>query len=157
VIANGTSSIRNEIVTIDDTGFSSFIRNGWKLVNGTLSRGVADIWLGTNNNSDINSSQYVDGVLNSQVAQSLKSFLNLEATKIEAMRQEMKVKCAGVKNECNIVAGPCLFDINNDPCEENNLATIEPYMMKIMTEKFEIRLNSSVKSRVVPAGKSLNF
>lgn len=148
VITKGSSSFRSEIITIDDVfGYSSFIMNGYKLVNGSSSAGLADGWLGSNNNSDINSSQYINGVLSSKVAQSLNKFLTLEANKIHKVREDAKVKCLGIKNECDLLKAPCLFDIVNDPCEENNLAFTQKSTVEFLTSEFEERLKTLVPAR----------
>lgn len=158
MITSGSVSLRNEVITIDDVfGYSSFIFNGIKYVNGSSSNGQADTWLGSNNNSDINASGYVDEVFNSKAAKALRNFHEtLTSASIKELRSNLKVECAGIKHECNLLEAPCLFDIQNDPCEENNLAAANPVMMEEMTKTFNERLKTLVPARRKTRGKKQN-
>lgn len=159
MIINGTSPLRKEVVVIDDVfGVSSIIHNGYKYVNGTLLDGYADAWLGSNNNSAVNKPLYVNNVLRSKTAKLLKQFnKNVHATHVQKSRENAKVKCSGIKNECNLMKAPCLFNIIEDPCEENNLAESNPEMMKMMKEIFEKRLKTVVPSRFRESGSSFKY
>lgn len=149
MITSGSSPFRNEIVTIDDVlGYSSLILNGYKFVNGSSSNGASEEFLGSNNNSDINASSYFDGVSNSKAAIALRNFNGpLLSTSTEALRSNLKVKCAGIYRECNLMEAPCLFDFLSDPCEENNLAALNPNLMDAMTNAFNERLKTIVPAR----------
>lgn len=156
MITTGSSSLRNEVITIDDVfGYSSFIMNGFKYVNGSTSEGQSDVWLGSNNNSDINAASYIDGVYNSKAAVALRYFHGpLRSESIKALRLNLKVQCAGIKQNCNKMEGPCLFDIINDPCEENNLAAANPTLMEEMSKTFNERLKTLVPARRKTRGTS---
>lgn len=139
---------RNEIVTVDDLfGYSSYILNGFKLLNGSSSAGKEDGWLGSNNNSDINAAEYIKGVTDSKVSKALELFDGpLQPSKIEYLRGLLTIKCSGIRNKCDLLKGPCLFDIIHDPCEERNLATHDNSYMKIMEEIFNAELRTLVPS-----------
>lgn len=152
----GVSPFRNEIMTVDDvTGYGSLILNEFKFVNGSSSDGLADGWLGSNNNSDIQGEKYIEGVLNSKVGKTLH--LKLRTVYIQKNREKANVKCLGVHNECDLVNAPCLFDILNDPCEENNLADSLQSQMELMTREFNERLKRVVPARSKKSGKKLTF
>jgi hypothetical protein len=152
MIVSNKEPFRNEIITVDDIfGYSSYILNGFKLVNGSSSAGLDDGWLGSNNNSKINSLEYIDQVLNSKVTKILKNFNNpLQPNDIEDIRNRATIKCSGTHTDCDLQAGPCLFDIIHDPCEERNLARPENSFMKIMQEIFYIELQNLVPSHRKP-------
>lgn len=143
---------RNEIVTVDDVfGYSSYILNGFKLLNGSSSAGIDDGWLGSNNNSEINSSKYISEILSSKVSKNLEIFNNpLRPDEIIKMRKRATVQCSGIHKNCNLINGPCLFDIIHDPCEERNLATPENVFMKIMQEIFNNELQHLTPSHRKP-------
>ncbi|CAG9804053.1 unnamed protein product [Chironomus riparius] len=152
MILYNKAPFRNEIITIDDIfGYSSFIFNGFKLVNGSSSEGFDDGWLGSNNNSDINSSQYISEILRSKVSKYLEIFKHpLQPDNIREIRKRATVQCSGIHNNCNLLNGPCLYDIIHDPCEERNLATPENVFMKIMQEIFITELQHLIPSHRKP-------
>lgn len=152
MIVNNKGSFRNEIITIDDIfGYSSFILNGFKLVNGSSSAGLDDGWLGSNNNSKINSLEYLNNVLNSKVSIILKKCNNLQPNDVENIRKRATIQCSGIHTDCDLLNGPCLFDIVHDPCEERNLARPENVFMKIMQEIFYTELQHLIASHRKPS------
>ncbi|KAG5683759.1 hypothetical protein PVAND_013024 [Polypedilum vanderplanki] len=147
MLMNDRPPYRDEVLTIDDIfGYSSYIRGDFKLVNGSSSEdGIADKWLGSNNNTNVNAAKYLSNVLNSKVAISLQ--FPLTERKISSLRKKTVVKCGNnVANNCNLLKGPCLFNIINDPCEKVNLATTQKAKMTSML----LRFNQKLKT-VVPA------
>lgn len=142
---------RNEVVTIDDVNqYSSFIFQGTKLVNGTYApfKGMIDSWIGSNNNSDINASKYIKGVLNSKVARAINSISSpLEPKNIRKLRQNAAIDCGNnVSNNCDLFKSPCIYDIVNDPCERVNLATSNPTLFNMMLQLFDDKLKTVVPS-----------
>lgn len=155
MIANGTAALRKEVVVIDDVfGVSSFIQDGYKFVNGTLLDGYADSWLGSNVHHDANSDTYMDNVLNSKTAKALKKFRKLDSAAVQKIRAGAKVECGSVKTECNLMKAPCLFDIMKDPCEQNNLASTHPSVMKSIKKAFDKKLKNVVPSRFQESGEN---
>jgi arylsulfatase B len=155
MIKNDKRPYRDEILTVDDVlGYGSYIYGSFKLVNGSISSssGEADGWMGSNNNSDINGGDYISGVLNSRVGIILESYENpLMPEDILDIRENAKVKCNGTKVECNVHKGPCVFDILRDPCEERNLAELNPLLLETMLQIYHSELQTLVPSRRKPS------
>lgn len=161
MIKNETGSFRNEIVTIDQIdGVSSLINKGYKLVNGSqaLTDGDPNVWLGTNDNNQYNSAQYVETVQKSKVAVSLSKFNGpLAPSTITSLRKNLIVDCVGVKTPCNVQQAPCLFDIESDPCEEINLASSLPDLYASMKLLLQQHVSTAVPSRIKNSGEFYFF
>jgi hypothetical protein len=136
-------SPRSSIVTVDDVaGYSSFISLGFKVLNGSSSKGKYDTHLGTNENVKINIENYVESVLSSDVAKALQSPLN--ARNINNMRERLKVYCrkGNFNRPCDLTKGPCLYNLIEDECEENNLANLLPGVVNSMMRNLRNELRS---------------
>lgn len=167
VINSGGNPVRNEVVNIDDVfGFGMYMLHSYKLVNGTFANGIYDGWLSSNNiNGESDSIDYALNVLNSAASRAIMSSQKrnrLNVDKILELRKAATVSCSnGVeKNSCDLNAGPCLFDIYDDPCEENNLAQSRPAILKAMLMRYNILKASAVPSRRQPSDKAcdpINF
>lgn len=115
-------------------GFSSIIRNQWKLVNGTSVKGSLDGFLGTIEEFQLSDNIYANLVLSSSVGKSLKkqcekSGNKLTKAKIAKLRKKSTVVCKEADNpivKCEPMVSPCLFNIITDPCERTNLAAVFP-------------------------------
>jgi arylsulfatase B len=145
-------SPRNELITIDDVlGYSSYIFYGLKVVNGSSSNGKFDGYLGSNNNSFYDIKNYTSNVLKSRVSESLKSSLSKYA--IERLRASIKIQCSNsiFKNPCDLLKSPCLFDLINDPCEENNLADKYPFLFRPLYNRYKSAISDVVQTRRKPA------
>lgn len=68
-------------------------------------------------------------------------------------RVEATISCSNIENivACNPLESPCLFDVINDECEQNNLAEKYPNILKTMM----IRLQDYNSSAVPPANKEI--
>lgn len=149
VLLQKSPEIRREVVTVDPLGFSSYIYNGYKMLNGTAPDGVTfvdgmyDVHLGSNNNSNHNEEFYIENVLNSQVAEVLNSSLNAE--NVAELRRRSAVKCGyeGNQTVCDLTKAPCLFDIITDPCEQRNLANDLPELLMELSDKFYLAIDDS--------------
>ncbi|KAL7036444.1 hypothetical protein ACKWTF_008813 [Chironomus riparius] len=141
--------LRNELVTIDDVfGFGSYIFNGLKLVNGSSSNGQFDSWLGSNNNTNaVDDKAYMENLLLSPVAKSIKPPITLR--NIDRMRSSAKICCTKEKNKqsCDLLKGPCLYNLNDDPCEENNIANRNKILFSFMLLKYKNSLADLVPTR----------
>lgn len=146
--------VRNELITIDDVfGYSSFISDGYKLVNGSSSSGLFDRWLGTNDNANIvDTKTYAQNVLQSDVSKAIKSTLTVK--KIESLRKSTIISCPQSKcnyDECDLLKGPCLFNLADDPCEQKNLANTRKLILNSMKKKLQERLLDLVPTRRKPS------
>jgi arylsulfatase B len=167
VINSGGFPVRHEMINIDDVfGFGAYILSSFKLVNGTLSNGMYDGWLSSKGSGgDQDSQKYAKSVLASEASKAIstsegKSRLTCE--KILELRQKATVTCSNnvQRNRCNPLVAPCLFDIIEDPCEENNLANERPALLKSMLKRYLAVKNAVVPSRrrpVDPACDPINF
>lgn len=158
VINSGGNPVRNEIVNIDDVfGFGMYTLFSYKLVNGSFGNGTYDGWLGSkNNNGDIDSIKYAENVLNSVASRAISSTRGekcLNVDKILALRKAASISCTnGVeKNFCDPRIAPCLFNIIDDPCEENNLAQTRPAILRAMITRYNNLERRAVPSRRKPA------
>lgn len=140
---------RREIITIDDNlGYSSYIFDNLKIVNGSISSGLFDGWLGSNNNTGINQLTYEDSVKNSMVSKVIKNPIKLTSFAIKEIRQKTKVQCGyNLTNTCNLVNSSCLFDLINDPCERNDLSKIFPHEFQMLQRQFAYEIEKLVPSR----------
>jgi arylsulfatase B len=140
---------RKDVVTFDDLlGYSSYIYNSYKIVNGSFPAGANEGFLGTNDNSNYNQIEYLSSVLSSKAAIAL----NLRPTFINLIRSSAKIRCGNLKTKtpCSLQNGPCLFDIINDPCEENNIANERADILRKMQDMFEKKISDRVPPRLQP-------
>lgn len=158
VINNGGPQIRFEVVNIDDVlGFGSYIILNYKFVNGSSSNGVYDGWLAsTNRHGGSSDATYAQSVINSMASQAIMSVQkknSLSADKIFKLRREASVRCTNdvTKTPCDVTKAPCLFDIFDDPCEENNLAQSKPVLFEALKTRYAIIRTNVVPSRRKPS------
>lgn len=166
MINNGGNAPRSEIVNFDNVfGFGSYIYYTFKFVNGTLSNGIYDGWLASkNNNGDIEPLEYALRVLNSTVSRAIFSIQkkNLCVDKILELRKAATISCSNsvTKNTCDLKKGPCLFDIFEDPCEQNNLANTRPVIKASLERRYKEKVNLAIPTRrrkSDPACDPINF
>jgi arylsulfatase B len=144
-------SKRNEVVVIDDvTGYSAYIYNDWKLVNGSSSvNGSFDIYLGSNNENTMPAYfSYELSLLESTAWKALPKSVVSDLDVIRRWRSKAKFGCGcSTVNTCNLLIGPCLFDILNDPCERNDVSKVYPYQLKTMQSLRDYALMKLIPSR----------
>lgn len=140
-------ALRNEIFTIDNQGYASYIYNNKKILIGTKFDGLYDTHLGANINRDINFNNYNENVVNSAAGKAFD--LKLDQQKINHFRKIIQINCtsAKMKNSCDLMKAPCLFDLSVDPCEENNLADINLELLIDMKARFDIQMTFVADSR----------
>lgn len=147
-ISSGAPSSRKEILyNIENVfGYSAIMSDGWKLVNGSENINNSD-WFGSSGEEDVNVSikSYIKNVMDAEASKSLPE-LNFESVK--ALRKQATVTCneklEGIK--CNPLIAPCLFNLIEDPCEQNNLADSQAIKMEYLIS----RLNKHIKETVRP-------
>jgi len=127
--------------------YLSYVDGRWKIVNGTTQSGKYDGWLSERRNeSDPRANHYEDLIRNTSVWQQLQVLRgDLPPINITTMREEASVKCRKPEPDdkpCLPLEGPCIFDMDEDPCEQNNIYEkvrdghlIEEYLARI--EKFK--------------------
>lgn len=125
VISDNVKQVRDEIVEFDNIyGFGFFMLYPFKLVDGRV--GYSDFLSKEYENNDIDESDYPALVLNSTASKAIQSLQKKEnyltATEIIALREKAMVVCSNnpVKKTCE-AGSLCLFNIFEDPCEENDL------------------------------------
>lgn len=119
--------------------------------------GIGDIWFGTNNNADRENNSYIDRILSSKVALNLKTLENpLNSEKINELRKSLKISCNGKEEvTCDLSKNRCLFKIDEDPCEQKNLAEDPQYsdVLKDMLNRLDTAMSKVVITRKAPGGK----
>lgn len=145
---------RNFIHVLDDIdGYVSYQRNNLKYINGTEFMPQYATWLGDIENiPDPRMFQYSDLVLESPVSRALRSN-KISAIDIEALRSEATYSCKERNDisetraeiyKCNPAIAPCLFDIEQDPCEMYNIASEHPFLVKELEADVEFYRESAV-------------
>lgn len=151
-------TLRTEIVNIDDVlKFSSYISWPYKIVQGTLADGAYDGWLSSRSSSNISNNfdmvSYAINVISSVASRAILGIQKLNRLKLDTifnMQWLATVTCSKntAKSLCNLKKAPCLFNIFEDPCEENNLANVHPVVMKRLLLNLE-----KWNQRVVPSNR----
>uniref|UniRef100_A0A8D8FBE7 Arylsulfatase I n=2 Tax=Culex pipiens TaxID=7175 RepID=A0A8D8FBE7_CULPI len=133
-------------------GYSSYMENGFKYVNGTTGGGNFDGWYGQLNNEDPHPSdeEYIKTVLETEIAQLSGDVLSSEL--IKHLRKHSRVVCHKPLHPttCNPLKRACLFDIVNDPCELNDISAREPFKFRELRTKVETLRRLAKKPRNKP-------
>ena len=152
VINKGGDQVRKELVDIDDVAeFGAYILFPYKLVNGSALNGEYDGWLSSkNNNGDSDPMSYASLVMNSLTSRAIRDTqqtTRLTVDNIFKLRQKATVNCCNeiTKTNCDLTKAPCLFNLHDDPCEENNLAEEKPEILTLLLKKY-----NEVKKIVIP-------
>lgn len=152
-IAEDSPSPRQEILyNIENSvGYSAIVHEGWKLLNGTENINNAG-WLGDVGLSKVNASfeSYFDDVLKAEASKGLPQ---LKFEDVRVLRSEATVKCDENKFavKCNPLQKPCLFNIIEDPCEQNNLANSHPLKVEFLVSKLNKHFEKIVPSMRRPS------
>ncbi|XP_055692290.1 arylsulfatase I-like [Lutzomyia longipalpis] len=144
-ISLNRSPLRREIVhNIDPIGgYTSYVRDGWKYVNGTTWGGTFDYWVGQMPFEESPKTPfYTKIVMDSPVWRALNPYAtkNLKSKDIEEMRRKTKINCQRKippSRDCNPMEAPCLFYLEDDPCEVSNLAHFRPTRMAVIEKRLE--------------------
>lgn len=134
----GRKPKRNEILNNIEQiiGYSSYMKNGWKIVNGTTYNGVYDGYLGKiTSEKFLRPQKYIQQVQNSLVGKSTDFYNKISNYYLPILRLQAKVYCNSYQNRprsaCQPLKAPCLFNLITDPCELNNLAENVFYKEKL--------------------------
>jgi arylsulfatase B len=149
MINEGGKSLRSEIVNIDNVyNYSAIIKGDFKWVKGTLDNRT-DGWI---SNKSVLQTPYiyplkvVTSMTNLAISSATLPHLTLQ--KVRNLQQYVQISCKGLGIPCLPGRGPCLFNIIEDPCEENNLALLQPETLNEMTDFYNGWL-----SKVVPSNR----
>ncbi|XP_052895151.1 arylsulfatase B-like isoform X1 [Anopheles moucheti] len=138
-LAYGTGNPRQRLMNnLDEIfGYTSYVENGFKYINGTTLDGLNDEWYGEIDPFDKlpGSDEYLTSVMSTGIARAGK----LDEKLISYLRQHAKVNCGNaISNKpCNPLVRPCLFDIINDPCEMHNIAGEHPKKLREIRQHLE--------------------
>ncbi|XP_024083759.1 arylsulfatase B-like [Cimex lectularius] len=137
-VENSTEPRGEILQNIDDVYGYSALRDGpFKYVNGTAFLGYLDNWFGEEERSALEYN--ISAVINSPVARIFKEVNNasLVEEKIASLRKMALVKCNETNKyiKCDSKLQPCLFNIEEDPCERNNVFQLHPDAVRIMESK----------------------
>ncbi|EAT43411.1 AAEL005134-PB [Aedes aegypti] len=139
-------------------GYSSYMENGFKFVNGTYSNGSYDGWYGQPNTSDqtLSDDQYIDLVLQTEITRWAGETISRDT--IKYLRKHARVNCnhQPEANKCNPLKRPCLFDIINDPCELNDLSHKFPMKFRELRSTVQTYRRLATKPRNKPADPAAN-
>lgn len=143
--------------------YGSYIRDEWKYINGTTYEGTYDHWLPNIDTHEKHTSfeHYGQSVLESEVGRILFSYEanenQLSANEIEKLRILNTVSCKDVPiplrtdvEYCDPMIRACLFNILNDPCERQNIASNHPEVMSSMEKRMIEFTNSAIPPRNKP-------
>ncbi|XP_049292803.1 arylsulfatase B-like isoform X1 [Anopheles funestus] len=138
-LAYGTGNPRQKLMNnLDEIfGYTSYVENGFKYINGTTQDGLNDEWYGETDPLDKlpGDDQYLSAVMSTGIARAGK----LDEKLISYLRRHAKVNCGNaISNKpCNPLIKPCLFDIINDPCEMHDLADEHPKKLREIRQHLE--------------------
>ncbi|KAJ9591420.1 hypothetical protein L9F63_002026 [Diploptera punctata] len=154
--SNSTTPRKDMLINIEEENTIEGIIDGkWKLVLSTYNNGSYDNYFGEDGRGLPNPAYSIHMVLVSNVFKSLQSVqsnninnINQMVNKIKQLRKEATINCQ--ETERKYSEGPycstyCLFDIENDPCEEKNIVLNYP----IITEHLKNKLKT-FRSLMVP-------
>jgi hypothetical protein len=139
----------------DFDDMEAIIEGNFKLIRSTLKRGVYDGFYGEDGRGAPNPPYDNTRVITSPVYKAINALYVNTSTKehqlndkIKQMRTEAAVNCDGSKRI--YIGGPycssfCLFDLDKDPCETNNLVSKYPEVAEALKKKLE-----QFRSEMVP-------
>jgi hypothetical protein len=138
----------------DFDDMEAIIDGKYKLIRSTLKNGVYDGFYGEDGRGSPNPPYNDTGVITSQVCKAIMA-LNANSSEDE---QQLKDKIRNIRSEATVVCdgsrryyigGPycrsyCLFDLNDDPCETNNLVFTYPNVTETLIKKLQHFKNEMV-------------
>lgn len=63
--------------------------------------------------------------------------IKLKPEKVHELRNGAMINCSSKNSTCKPLIAPCLFNVQQDPCEENNLANEFPTILKKLQEEIK--------------------
>ncbi|XP_059622698.1 arylsulfatase B [Phlebotomus argentipes] len=153
-----TKSVRSHILhNIDDIWGSAALTVGdWKVVKGTNYNGAWDGWYGPA--GDREPMNYTFDLLKTSPAGKVVQAMHLLPTDEEILdlRKSSGVDCkknlVNPMNQCWPLESPCLFNVQEDPCELSNVARKFPNILSSLLAE----LNKYNQTVVPPSNKALD-
>ncbi|KAM0735511.1 Arylsulfatase J [Formica fusca] len=146
-LSEDTESPRANILhNIDDIyGVSAITVGDWKLIQGSTYKGAWDGWYGPSGREWIYDA---DGVISSTAGRAVTSVgLSVTTEIIWFLRENAMIKCPP-KNDslpiCKPLEEPCLFNVYQDPCEDNNLVKQFPTIVRKLQEELKKINNTAI-------------
>ncbi|CAB3385356.1 Hypothetical predicted protein [Cloeon dipterum] len=144
-------NLRSEILlNVDERlGLSGIRYKNWKYLNGSYLNGSYEDHFGDYRN-ELYTYSMAD-LAKSEVAKDLKTkFPSLPVNNkahVSEIRRENTIQCdkKDVRSKCNLVEGPCLFNLHLDPCEQENLYSEEQDIAIILQAKLD-----TYRSQITP-------
>ncbi|XP_041783371.1 arylsulfatase B-like isoform X1 [Anopheles merus] len=151
-LAYGTGNPRQRLMNnLDEIfGYTSYMENGFKYINGTTLNGVNDAWYGETDPLDQlpDDEQYLSSVMATRIARAGR----LDEKLISYLRRHATVNCGNsiATKPCNPLVKPCLFDIINDPCEMHDISDEYPKRLRGIRNRLELYRLRAAKPRNRP-------
>ncbi|XP_065078304.1 arylsulfatase B isoform X2 [Ochlerotatus camptorhynchus] len=150
-LRNPNITVRNVVMNNIDELFhySSYSRDGWKYVNGTSWEGKFDHWLGELGDEDeLSEEEYVVRLAGSIVGR----MMPLDLDHMARLRRAATVECevTGHEKSCDPKKSACLFNLLEDPCERNNVASEHADILEELREEVERYRVAAAKPRNKP-------
>ncbi|XP_018331211.1 arylsulfatase B [Agrilus planipennis] len=146
-LSHNKESPRIEVLHyIDDIeGVASLSFGDWKIIKGTTYKGQWDSWYGPSGRKGYYYN--ITEIAESPTGKVLIRQNNMpNAEKIRQLRSEAQLNCTSADSakriKCLPLNSPCLFNIAEDPCEENNLASLYPNILQWLEHALQ-KLNST--------------
>lgn len=132
----------------DSVGITSYIKGEWKYIKGTIQNGTIDgvLTSRTGHHRDPREKRYAFEILKSIASKCLGKFDNHNVGRklINELRSEAGIKCEYANDtKLSSCSGPkeeCLFHIDNDPCEQKNLASSKQYTLLLEKMREDVDL-----------------
>ncbi|XP_026738978.1 arylsulfatase I [Trichoplusia ni] len=132
-------SRRTDLVhNIDDQlGYGSITVGEWKVHKGTTYKGNWDKWYGPSGRVG----KYdIELVYNSYSGNAIRKIGRMPSKNITLdIREAATIKCDDSIpiTACKPLVAPCLYNVDTDPCERNNLANEKPDILQMMLSELE--------------------
>ncbi|XP_053684375.1 arylsulfatase B-like [Sabethes cyaneus] len=151
-LLNPNQHVRNVILNNIDRihHYSSYIKDGWKYINGTSWDGKYDHWLGIVGTDDsVSEEEYWTRLQNSTVAQ----VLSLDVEPLKELRDNATVNCEARPSDvaCDPLKSPCIFNLIEDPCERNNTAADHPHIVQKLGQEVQQYFETAMEPRNKPS------
>lgn len=151
--------------------YVAFTAGNYKYVSGSSYDGLYDKWLSATSKPDEDNEyfglHYGESVLASDAGQALSPFSmtrskqtssrTITTNEINDLRRKAKISCNDLRPAqnntifaCDSMAAPCLFDLDNDPCETSNIAALYPNVVRQLANRLEHFKNIAQPARNVP-------